>query len=364
MERTQTPFYEPYRSIDKFTLSDLEIVRLILRGRSVLDWHKLNLTKANAETFIRTHRLLLDNQDHIALVERIKAESVLYLRETLSFPVPKPIRNASFIELTAMATDDTSRHRQLCACTLLKTMHIVNHFDANEARQALAMTDQELFKTAERRIYRLVSQMMAEGLPVVEFLGGRKQRASMVTKLLSKNSPLSTQLFDKMRFRIITTSLDDVLPVISFLARNVFPFNYVLAGESHNTLLPFAAYCSKNPHLSQLLGRLQMNPEIDNTLNPMTNLHSSPDYKVIHWVVDMPLRIENFQTAFRTDGVNPIPRPIVYVRTELQILDRRSHRQNERGEASHNKYKNRQLKSVATRLKVGIRKQKIANGTD
>jgi uncharacterized protein (TIGR04552 family) len=350
--------YEPYKTIDRFSVWDLELVRFILRGGSVFDWNRLNLLPAEVKAFCRAHRLDFDNPDDFALVERIKNEAVIYLREILSFPIPNPVRNASLVELLEMAGDITNRHRQFCACTLLKTMHIINHFDANEARQALEMTDQELFKSAERRIYKTISHMMANQLPVVEFLGGRKQRVSMVTKLLSKSAPLTAQLFDKMRFRIITSSLDDVLAVINYLSRNLFPFNYVLGGESYNTLLEFANYCSNSEHLNKLTPKLQLDANLEasleNRLQMLSNSHSSPLYRVVHWVADMPLRVPDFERAYRTDGVNPVPRPIIYVRTELQIVDRKSHRQNEKSDASHDSYKERQTKAVANRLKVGL----------
>ncbi len=356
MKDSRQSRHEPFKSLDDFSLFDLECVRLILQGGSVLDWRKFTPTPAEIDAFCRVHQLDLENPDDVALVERIRDEAVAYLRETLSFPVPRPLRGASLVELLQMAGENSTRHRQLCACTLLKAMHVINHFDANEARQALTMTDQELFLAAERRIYLTISNMMALGMPIVEFMGGRKQRTSMVTKLLSKSTPLSTQLFDKMRFRIITTNKTDVLPIISYLERNLFPFNYVLASESYNTLFPFADHCAKNKHLSSLLDQQQLGSKMENRLLPLSNKHSSSNYRVVHWVADMPIKVPDFTEAFRTDGVNPIPRPIIYLRTELQILDRRSHRQNERSDASHSNYKERQIESVAERLKVGLRK--------
>ena len=94
MEPTRKPRHESYRQIDRFSLFDLELVRLILRGGSVLDWHRLNLTKPEINSFMRTHRLDLNDPVDNALVERIRNEAVVYLRETLSFPVPRPIRTA------------------------------------------------------------------------------------------------------------------------------------------------------------------------------------------------------------------------------------------------------------------------------
>jgi uncharacterized protein (TIGR04552 family) len=362
MRIEKTIDYADFRPLDEFTLFDLETARLILRGGSVLDWHRLSLSsRERAEELCRVHKLDLDDPDDVELIERIRDEAVAYLREAFDFPVPGPVRSASLVDLIRLASDSANRHRQLCACTLLKTMHVINHFDASEARQALELTDQELFRAAEQRIYRLVSKVMADRLPVVEFMGGRKQRASMVTKLISKEDPLSAQLFDKMRFRVVTASKDDVLPTIAFLSRNLFPFNYVLAGESYNTLLPFLSYCKAHPRLSRLVEQLQLEGEMENRLQPMNNVHSSPSYRVVHWVADMPLKIDNWREAFNTDGINPVPRPLIYVRAELQILDRKTHRLNERGDASHRRYKARQRRAVSERLKVGLRRTAAEN---
>jgi uncharacterized protein (TIGR04552 family) len=344
---------EPYRTIDEFTLFDAQMSRLIFHGGSVLDWTHVHMTPPEIETLCLTHCLDLDDPADVALVERIRDEAVAYLREHFDFPVPAPLRRAPLPELLRMAGSPSSRHRQLCACTLLKAMHVINHFDASEARQALAMTEQELFLLAEQRIYRTISRMMAERLPVVEFLGGRKQRSSMVTKLLSKTDPLSAQLFDKMRFRVITASKDDLLPTINYLSRTLFPFNHVLSEESYNTLYPFVSFCEEHPHLAELVGQIDDVPEgAELHHQPISNPHSSPRYRVVHWVADMPLKLDDFASKFQTDGVDPVPRPIVYVRAEMQILDRRTDRLNERGHASHRQYKARQRARVSERLRV------------
>ncbi|HUT76783.1 MAG TPA: TIGR04552 family protein, partial [Polyangia bacterium] len=336
-----------------------------LRGGSVLDWHRLNLDpEDDARSICAALGIDIADPDDVAMVERIRDEAVAYLREAFDFPVPAPVARAALPELLLIAASTGNRHRQLCACTLLKTMHVINHFDASEARQALELTDQELFRMAEQRIYRVVSGMMAEQLPVVEFMGGRKQRASMLTKLLSKADPLSAQLFDKMRFRVVTATRDDIIPTIAFLSRNLFPFNHVLSKESYNSLFPFISFCRQHPHLSGMVDRLQLDPEIEDRHNPLSNRHSSPNYRVVHWVVDMPLQLGDHVGAFRTDGLNPVPRPLIYVRAELQILDRKTHRQNERGDASHRRYKDRQRAAVAERLKLGARRFAAAGSND
>ena len=121
--------------------------------------------------------------------------------------------------------------------------------------------------------------------------------------------------------------------------------------------------CADHPHLKKLAKNLQIDSDVENRQQPLqNNEHSSPDYRVVHWVADMPLRITDYLDVFRTDGVDPMPRPIVYVRTELQILDRQAHRYNERGDAAHSKYKERQRRTVKNKLKLGLgRPTSVAN---
>lgn len=349
--RERRPRHAKYRPLSRFGLFDLELSRLVLLGGSVLDWQRLVLPRAEISAYLASSGLELSESADLAMVERIRDEAVLYLRETMRFPVPGPVRHAGLVELLEMAADETNRHRSMCACTLLKVMHVLNYFDATEARKALSITEHDLFRAAERRIYRTVSTMMAEGLPVVEFSGGRKKRHSMLTKLMSKSSPSSAQLFDRLRFRIITSSIEDVLPVIDYLGRNLFPFNYIVAGESYDTLMGFRDYCATVPRLARLTSSLQ--PLSTEGREGGNNRHSSKDFKIIHWIADMPMRVLDFETAFEGDGTDPVPRPLVYVRTEFQLLDRRSHRDNEQGEAAHEAYKARQREAVAVRLKTG-----------
>ncbi|MBN2801673.1 MAG: TIGR04552 family protein, partial [Deltaproteobacteria bacterium] len=345
---------------------DYNAVKLTLSNENILEWTALDVSEDEAVNICDTHSLNLDLASDLDMIERIRDEAIVYLKEEFKFPIPAPLQKASLPELLQFAGKLSSRHRQLGACTLLKAMHVINHFDAGEARSALKVTDQELFKDAENRIYRVISSMMAKGLPVVEFMGGRKQRASMVTKLLSKDDPLAAQLFDKMRFRIVTATKEDIIPTINYLTKKLFPFNYILSGETYNTILPIHNYMVKGNDIETINpGTIYDIPASrdSSTGLPVWNQHSSPKYRVIHWVADMPVRIRDYENAYITDGINPVPRPVIYIRTEFQILDRHTNRQNESGEASHKKYKYRQVDSVLKKLKVKRPKEETAEKT-
>ena len=74
------------KTIDDFTLHDVEAVRLILRGGSVLDWHRLNFTdEEQARRFIRNHELRMREQRDRAFVDHVRREAIEYLRRHFSF---------------------------------------------------------------------------------------------------------------------------------------------------------------------------------------------------------------------------------------------------------------------------------------
>ena len=72
------------RDLSEFSLQDVDAVRLILKGDSVIDWHRLNLTdRQQAVDFIRNHELDRVTQHTIANPDELLAEL-------------KRVRNAGF----------------------------------------------------------------------------------------------------------------------------------------------------------------------------------------------------------------------------------------------------------------------------
>jgi len=105
-------------------------------------------------------------------------------------------------------------------------MHIIHHLDGRELLFSLPMSDQDVFHLVEEKVYRVIGGMLSAGFPIVEFVGGRKNKDSLYTKLLSKSDSSASQVYDKLRFRIVTRSADDVLPVLLYLTERLFPFSW------------------------------------------------------------------------------------------------------------------------------------------
>lgn len=342
------------RPLDEFSLHDLEAVRLILRGDSVVDWHRLNFANdAEVREFIQSHEFSPDDPGDRTRMDAIKAEAIAYLRRHFEYPIPKPVERASIEDLLWLAAG--RGHRQTCACTILKCMHIIHHLDGRELLFVLPMSDQEVFHLVEEKVYRVIGSMLANGLPITEFVGGRKNKDSLYTKLLSKKENVSAQIFDKLRFRIVTRDRDDIFPILQFLSKKLFPFNFVTPGQSINSIFHFKRYCQTNPHLKPMLPEMQAGKDADFT--PSDNVFSAESYRVIHFVVDMPVRLprrilERAPSSAWTLGA------VIFVVCEFQIIDRATEAANEQGDASHAKYKERQKKAVIRRLQIGMREMK------
>jgi uncharacterized protein (TIGR04552 family) len=349
---------ERLKPLDEFTVADLEAVRLLLRGDSVIDWHRLNFTDVReAREFLIASEFRPDDATDRARLEAIKGEAIDYLRRHFEYPIPTPVRNASVEELLMLAS--SAGHRQMCACTLLKCMHIIHHLAGRELWFLLPMSDQEMFHVVEEKVYRVIGSMLAHGFPITEFVGGRKNKDSLYTKLLSKQETVAAQIYDKLRFRIVTRARDEIFPVLHYLTRKLFPFNYVIPGQSINSIFNFKSYVQGNDHLSPMLGDMQAGKDDDFT--PTDNRFSAQNYRIIHFIVDMPVRLPRSLLETAPSSAWALG-PIIFVICEFQVIDRDTEAANELGDASHAKYKERQKRAVMRRLQLGMREMKVPPG--
>ncbi|HEX9296899.1 MAG TPA: TIGR04552 family protein [Polyangiaceae bacterium] len=339
------------KRLDNFTRFDLEAVALILRGASVIDWHRLHIsTIEEAHEVIAAQELSPDDPRDRERMEHLKGEAISYLRRHFEFPIPKPIEQASPEDLLLVAS--TKGHRQVCACSVLKAMHIIHHLDGRELLFTLPLSDQEVFHLVEEKVYRVIGGMLSAGFPITEFVGGRKNKDSLYTKLLSKQDTIAAAIYDKLRFRIVTRTQEDILPVLLYLSHRLFPFNYVIPAESVNTIFHFKSYCEKVPHLAAMIGDMQT--ALGDDLNPGDNRFSADNYRTIHFVVDLPVRLPRETLELAPSHARTLG-SIVYVLCEFQLIDQDTEAANELGEASHARYKERQKSAVMRRLKIGSR---------
>jgi uncharacterized protein (TIGR04552 family) len=152
---------------------------------------------------------------------------------------------------------------------------------------------------------------------------------------MAKRSTLAANIYDKLRFRLIVPSFADLVPTLTTLTRQLIPFNYVVPGESVNQLVDLQQFSQDRLESS---GPRPSEPY---------NEFSGPEYRIINFVADLPLRIERLVP--RTE-IPPSTAHVVFVLTEFQVADKATALRNESGASSHEAYKARQNERVRMRL--------------
>jgi len=227
----------------------------------------------------------------------------------------------------------------------------MHHLAGRELLFKLPVSDDEVFGFVEAKVVKVVEEIRAAGYPVVEFAWSRKERDSVVTKLLAKKATIAADVFDKLRFRLITRSLEDLPPVLHEVLHRLIPFNYVIPGQTVNAILPFRRFLDIAPAYARFSDQLQLDLETEEKENAGQNEFSGPTYKVINFVADLPVRIDQF--LCRVPGAENDLGAVIFVLTEFQVMDAETARLNEAGENSHANYKARQHERVKARLAEG-----------
>ena len=136
------------------------------------------------------------------------------------------------------------------------------------------------------------------------------------------------------------------------MIKHFFPFNYTVAGESHNSIFDFQAFTKLHPRIKAMVPEFQVDLKFENEMRPPANNNTSDIFRTINFVVDFPIRIDKQLLLSGSFDSSVLP-GIVHVLTEFQIVDQISHTRNECGEASHEKYEARRMKKVRERLLHG-----------
>ncbi len=335
------------------SVGELDAIRLVLKGNSIIDWNRAHFPDRSAvDRFLRLHLLDSGRTEDLRRLRFVHNEAVNYLEEHLGITFPDDLREPEDIRDIFVLASHTGgfRRRQILACAILKLMHVINHMEAAELRFQTPLSEARILDLAERRIVAAADRMRGEGFPLVAFYGSRKTRNSIITKLIAKKENTAATIFDKLRFRIVTEEHRHILPAVSWLTKHLFPFNYVIPGQSHNNLVHMGHVLQEDRYDS-IRTLLQGTLDSDEQLTAEDNPFSGGSYRMINFIVDFPVRVDD-EAPVRYGAM--LGRT-VFALVEFQVIDRETARRNEEGENAHKYYKNRQRAIVAKRLKKGGR---------
>ncbi len=343
------------RPLERMGVPELEALRLLLRGGSVIDWKRLDFRSAEeVDRFLRLNLFDVEDPKDERRIRSVLLQAVEYLRNEFGYRVAEPVAEPADVRdlfLLASGAIEPVRYRRI-ACVVLKVMHVIHHLEARELLFRTAIREADLAERAHRRIMAEAQRMMAEGL-VREFGGNVKSRSSLVTKLLAKKESVAAQVFDRVRYRIVADRPDQLAPIVWHLTQHLFPFNYAVPGQTQNSLVRFADLLAAHPSGAHVAQHLQLPPDLERK-DPSAprNEFSGKHFQVLNFVVDLPVRIDDLLPPL--DPMADELGRIVFSLVEFQVLDAETARRNEEGDASHDRYKRRQLKRVLRRLSRGL----------
>lgn len=341
--------------VASFSSADLTAIRNLLRGGSVIDWHRLYFTdRQQVDRFLRINEIDPANPDDIARLEDLREQAVEYLERYLDFRVAEDVAvRVPARDLLLVASQKGKRRTQ--ACVVLKAMHVLHHLAGGELATRLTVSADQIFRFVEDKVLRTVEEMKSAGCQIVEFEWSRKEQDSLITKLLAKRDNIAAHVYDKLRFRMITRTEEEIVFVLRELLQRLVPFNYVIPTESQNDIVDLQAFIERDPYLrSHLADLVELSNMTQDKRLPQVNEFSGPSYRVVNFVTDLPVRIDKHLGLLPDDPLFADTGNVVFVLTEFQIVDIRTSHANELGENSHERYKERQVMRVKARLMHGM----------
>ena len=346
----------PYRPLERMGLQELEELRLILRGGSVVDWRRLNFLSAReVDAYLGLNLIDRGDPRDERRLRAVLGQAVDYLRNAFGYKVAAPVADPADVRdlfLIASGVAEPRKYRRI-ACVVLKVMHVIHHLEARELLFRTPMREADLADRVHRRIMAEAERMREMGLPIVEFEGSLKGRSSLVTKLIAKSDSLAAQIFDRVRYRVVTETVDQVAPIVHHLTRNLFPFNYAVPGQTQNSLVRFGDLLKRHPRGTDLATQLQLPADLEQREpRRLQNEFSGKGFRTLNFVVDLPVRVDDLLPP-HDPMVDDLGR-VVFALVEFQVVDRATAKANEEGDSSHERYKRRQLKRVLRRLSRGL----------
>ena len=346
----------PVRRVEEMGLKELERIRLMLRGGSVIEWRRMHFQERDeVDRFLKLCQLDLSRPVDEAWARVVLADAVEYLRRTFGYRVADAVANPKEIHdlfLFASGVVGDRKYRRI-ACIVLKVMHVIQHIEGRDLLFRVPASELELSELVTSKVLKVAKELELKGLPIVEFADSMKTRESHITKLLAKKETVAAQVYDRTRFRIVTRTRADILPVVYALTQRLFPFHTVLPGQTQNTLISFKGLLKDHPHFAQYAEQLHLDLDYEDRETPDGNPFSGDTYKILNFVVDVPLRLDAYLPPPERDR-RPRKGRVAFMSVEFQVVDVETARLNEQGENAHALYKRRQRRRVLRRLSSGL----------
>lgn len=283
---------------------------------------------------------------------------------------------------------------QAWACAVLRVMHTIAHIDGVtkyadiEAARTQVMNRflKFVFRDQDGKL-RFGDRQTSVVLDRIEWKL-RKSRESIILKLLHKKANVAETIYDLLGIRVITKKLADVMVVVKFLRDfHIVTFPNCNPSRARNSLIDVESFKHNVDMLREMLEDGRIKPqEFTNILQGLTkplavvnsaaNPHTAKGYRAVQLTCRQLIRYPNpalrWQDKLRrymgdkaiSEQAQQICSEILQLAAtesqeeqlegffpfELQVMDEASAAQNAMGEASHDRYKQSQVKAARRRV--------------
>ncbi|MFH1728180.1 MAG: TIGR04552 family protein [Pseudomonadota bacterium] len=356
--------FQNFAHLKNLSLNDLEAIRLILRGGSVVDWRRLNFDSRNEiDNFLSINGYNINNPKDTDRLYTLHRKALNYIEENFQYNMPGKVSNIdSVYDLFEMASDWKNFNRdQVLSCVVLKVMNIINHLEGRELLYTLPISFRSFSHIVTERVISRINELKQHHCPIVEISGGEKTKNSLITKLLLKKDTIAATVFDRLRFRLVVEKKSNIIPMLYHLTRELFPFNYIIPGESQNDLIDYIEFLQGDSYAQKYIKDLQVNIGLEEESKVIRlkeimkkNPFSAKNFRTMNFVFDLPIKILDYFPEFE-DRLDEETGYLVFALAEIQLIDAKTSDENERGEANHDKYSERKLEKAWNRLVKGTK---------
>lgn len=372
---------------------DWPSLQVALEGHSYLDIPVLNLkSKAEAKTFLWSYGYDLDDPLQREEIWRIYFQSIAFVQNYLLEPeekIPQEFLTrggqADILRLLTEASKAQSTSGKW-ACALLRVMHIISHLDNDIRLEHFSYAREQIFARIDQHLKseggrRWTFAAPNQSVPLLRCIRkSRKERSSILMKLLSKPSTVVEEIYDSLGFRFVTEGRLDAYRLIQALfdsgavsAANIQP------GRSLNSLIPSEIFREKieslrrdmDKGLSDTMTKRRLQKIEEESLvswSQVRNPFSSRWYRAIQFtcrqLIIAPdptyrfwheIKAELFKNKSTAATLAKIPitlreKKTFYYPFEIQIMDKESYVESIGGRSRHREYKDRQKLMARNRV--------------
>jgi uncharacterized protein (TIGR04562 family) len=389
---------------------DWSSLKVVLEGSSVIDTPKLNCpSKALAKQFLLSYGYDIDDLLVREEIWRIYFQSIAFIQDQLlevgeKIPDELLSRGASsdILKLLVEASNNQSGRSVFApgtqklsnktligkwACAILRVMHIISHLDNDVRGENFQFARSQIFDRFDKFVQpagprRWKFQFEDKSVSLVRYIKKeRKERNSILIKLLSKPLSFVEEIYDRIGFRFVTENRFDAYNLLQLLIESGgLNIANVQPGRSNNALIPYDALFQTVTETQRQLERGEISVRVARRAiqkleeehhvslglarNPLSSrwyrsiqftgrqLISAPDPAFKFWE-DLQNRLPK-NAAIRNE-IKKIPISLREKRTfyypfEIQIMDVESYVESIGGRSRHREYKDKQRLMARNRV--------------